>query len=195
MLLEAPGDDGAEVVAENLLAAMREPITLGNRRTVVATSIGIAPATSAATGDELLRNADVAMYAAKESGKHRFAHYEPEMHVRIRRRHEFEVELKLALDRDEIGVVFEPIVNLADGRIIAFEALARWFSPERGMVRPAEFIPVAEELGLMSQIGRRVLRLACQAARTWQTRYPSCAQAGVSVNSLPERARQRLARR
>jgi diguanylate cyclase (GGDEF)-like protein len=185
VLLEAPGENGAEVVAQNLLTAMREPITLGNRKTVVATSIGIAPASSAATGDELLRNADVAMYAAKESGKHRFAHYEPEMHVVIRRRHEFEVELKLALDREEIGVVFEPIVNLADGRIVAFEALARWFSPERGMVRPAEFIPVAEELGLMTEIGRRVLRLACQAARTWQTRYPSCAQAGVSVNLSP----------
>ena len=186
VLLDSPGDNGGRgrrgEPARRRCASRSRSATA---KTVVATSIGIAPASSAATGDELLRNADVAMYAAKESGKHRFAHYEPEMHVQIRRRHEFEVELKLALDRDEIGVVFEPIVNLADGRIVAFEALARWFSPERGMVRPAEFIPVAEELGLMSQIGRRVLRLACQAARTWQTRYPSCAQAGVSVNLSP----------
>jgi diguanylate cyclase (GGDEF)-like protein len=185
VLLESPGDDGGEVVATTLLEAMREPITLGNRETMVATSIGIASASSAASGDELLRNADVAMYAAKESGKHRFAHYEPEMHVAIKRRHEFEVELKRALELDEIGVVFEPIVSLADGKIVAFEALARWFSPKRGMVRPAEFIPVAEELGLMSQIGRRVLRQACQAARTWQTRYPSCSQTSVSVNLSP----------
>jgi len=185
VLLESTGSGGGEAVAETLLQAMREPITLGNRETVVATSIGIAPASSASTGDELLRNADVAMYAAKESGKHRFALYESEMHVAIRRRHEFEVELKRALELDEIGVVFEPIVSLVDGRIVAFEALARWFSPERGVIRPLEFIPVAEELGLMSQIGRRVLRQACQAARTWQTRYPSCARTGVSVNLSP----------
>jgi diguanylate cyclase (GGDEF)-like protein len=185
VLLESPGEEGAETVAANLLEAMRRPFRLGNREAVVHTSIGIAPAASASSGDELLRNADVAMYSAKHGGKHRFAHYEPEMHVRIRRRHEFEVELTQAIERDEIGVVFEPIVNLADGRVMAFEALARWFSPDRGMVRPAEFIPVAEEIGLMSQIGRRVLRQACQAARSWQTAHPDWANAGVSVNLSP----------
>ena len=194
VLLESADERATEAVAGALLEAMQRPIFLQGRETRVHASIGIAPASSAASADELLRNADVAMYSAKGDGKHCFSHYEPTMHARVRRRHEFALELQGALERDEIGVVFEPIVNLRDGRIISFEALARWHSHERGIVQPGEFIPVAEESSLMVQIGNSVLRQACLAARRWQDTYPAHRDTGVSVNLSPsELANESLA--
>jgi diguanylate cyclase (GGDEF)-like protein len=194
VLLESADERATEAVATALLEAMQRPFFLHGRETRVHTSIGIAPALSATTADELLRNADVAMYSAKAAGKHCFSHYEPTMHARVRRRHEFALELQGALDRDEIKVVFEPIVNLRDGRITAFEALARWHSPDRGIVQPGEFIPVAEESGLMVQIGNTVLRQACAAARRWQDTFPAYRDTGVSVNLSPsELANESLA--
>jgi diguanylate cyclase (GGDEF)-like protein len=185
VLLESIDRRGMEVVAESLLKAMRRPFELPGREAAMNASIGIAPASSAGSADELLRNADVAMYSAKESGKHRFAHYDPSMHARLQLRHEFAVGLRKALERNEIGVVFEPIVELDHGRIVAFEALARWHSPERGVVMPADFLPVAEEIGVMGQIGERVLKLACRAARSWQEAFPAFRDVGVSVNLSP----------
>jgi diguanylate cyclase (GGDEF)-like protein len=194
VLLESDEERATEAVAVALLEVMQRPFYLHGREMRLHASIGIAPATSAATADELLRNADVAMYSAKGAGKHCFAHYVPAMHANVRRRHEFALELQGALDRDEIRVVFEPIVNLRDGRITAFEALARWYSPERGVVQPGEFIPVAEESGMMVQIGNTVLRQACLAARRWQDTFPAHRDTGVSVNLSPsELANESLA--
>ena len=185
VLLEATDEKGTEVVAASLIEAMKKPFDLAGRETHIHASVGIAFACSAGSADELLRNADVAMYSAKAAGKHRYSHYEPVMHAKVRRRHEFARELQGAVDRDEIGVVFEPIVDLRDGRVVMFEALARWNSPERGVVQPLEFIPVAEEIGLMMDIGRSVLRQSCQAARTWQNSHPDQTGIGVSVNLSP----------
>jgi diguanylate cyclase (GGDEF)-like protein len=185
VLLESIDRRGTEVVAESLIKAMRRAFELPGREAAINASIGIAPASSAGSADELLRNADVAMYSAKESGKHRFAHYDPSMHAKVRLRHEFGLELRKALERNEIGVVFEPIVDLRQGRIVAFEALARWHSPERGLVMPGEFLPIAEEIGVMNQIGQRVMRLACREARSWQESYPGFRDVGVSVNMSP----------
>jgi len=185
VLLESIDQRGTEVVAESLLKAMRRPFDVPGREAAVNASIGIAPAASAASADELLRNADVAMYAAKESGKHRFAHYEPSMHAKVKLRHEFALGLRKALERNEIGIVFEPIVELRHGRIVAFEALVRWHSPERGLVMPGDFLPVAEEIGVMGQIGQRVLKLACREARMWQEAHPMFRDVGVSVNLSP----------
>ena len=194
VLLDTTDRHGSEVVAESLLRALRRPLALRGRETRVHGSIGIAPVSSAASADELLQNADVAMYAAKSIGKHCFAHYEPKMHAQVRRRHEFTVALQGAVERDEIVAVFEPIVDLRDGRIVGFEALARWDSPERGLVQPAEFIHVAEEIGLMSEIGSSVLRRACQAARRWMDAYPAHRDVTVSVNLSPsELAAEKLA--
>ena len=194
VLLDSADERATEAVAAALLESMQRPFFLQGRETRVHASIGIAPASSAGSADELLRNADVAMYSAKGAGKHCFSHYEPTMHARVRRRHEFALELQGALERDEIGVVFEPIVDLRDGRIISFEALARWYSHERGVVQPGEFIPVAEESGLMMQIGNTVLRQACRAARHWQDTYRAYRETGVSVNLSPsELANERLA--
>jgi diguanylate cyclase (GGDEF)-like protein len=185
VLLDSIDRRGAEVVAESLLKAIRRPFQLPGREAAINASIGIAPASSAGTADELLRNADVAMYHAKESGKHRFAHYEPSMHAKVKLRHEFALGLRKALERNEIGVVFEPIVDLRHGRIVAFEALARWHSAERGVVMPGDFLPVAEDIGVMGQIGQRVLKLACREARAWQEAYPGFRDVGVSVNLSP----------
>ncbi|HEY4348349.1 MAG TPA: EAL domain-containing protein [Gaiellaceae bacterium] len=194
VLLDSVDRKGVEVVAETLLEAMQRPFSLHGRETKVHASIGVAPASSADSADELLRNADVAMYYAKGAGKHRFSHYEPTMHALVRTRHEFALELQGALERDEIGIVFEPIVNLRDGEIMAFEALARWYSADRGVVQPGEFIPVAEESNLMVQIGNSVLRQACAAARRWQDAYPAYRETGVSVNLSPsELANESLA--
>ncbi len=193
VLLESADRNGSEVVAESLLEALGRPFLLHGRESRVSASIGIAPASAAASAHELLENADVAMYSAKGDGKHRYAHYKPRMHVRARRRHEFTVALQGALARGEIGAVFEPIVDLRDGRIVGFEALARWNCPERGVVRPAEFIPVAEGMGLMSEIGASMLRSACHAARRWQDAVPAKHAVGVSVNLSPsELADERL---
>jgi diguanylate cyclase (GGDEF)-like protein len=185
VLLDSIDRRGTEVVAESLLKSMRRPFELQGREAAMNASIGIAPAASAGSADELLRNADVAMYSAKESGKHRFAHYDPSMHAKVRLRHEFALGLRKALERNEIGVVFEPIVDLRHGRIVAFEALARWHSPERGLVMPGDFLPVAEEIGVMGQIGQRVLKLACREASRWQETYPAFRDVGVSVNLSP----------
>jgi EAL domain-containing protein (putative c-di-GMP-specific phosphodiesterase class I) len=125
------------------------------------------------------------MYEAKESGKHRFAHYDPSMHAKVKLRHEFAVGLRKALERNEIGVVFEPIVDMRHGRIVAFEALARWHSAERGLVMPGDFLRVAEENGVMGQIGQRVLKLACREASAWQEAFPAFRDVGVSVNLSP----------
>jgi diguanylate cyclase (GGDEF)-like protein len=196
VLLDSIDRHGTEVVAESLLKTMRRPFALSGREVRLNTSIGIAPASTVRTADELLRNADVAMYTAKQSGKHCFAHYDPSMHAKVRKRHEFALGLEKALERNQIGVVFEPIVEMRHGRIVAFEALARWHSPERGVVPPGEFLPVAEEIGLMNEIGDRVLRLACREAHSWQERHPDFRDVAVSVNLSPsELSMEELARR
>jgi len=185
VLLEATDEKGTEVVAASLIEAMKEPFNLAGRETHIHASIGIAFAGSAGSADELLSNADVAMYSAKAAGKHRYSHYEPVMHAKVRARHEFARELQGAVERDEINVVFEPIVDLREGNVVAFEALARWQSVERGIVQPLEFIPVAEEIGLIIPIGRSVLRQACHAAKRWQEAHPDQRGIGVSVNLSP----------
>jgi predicted signal transduction protein with EAL and GGDEF domain len=172
---------------------MERPFDLLGRQVQIHVSIGLAMASSAGSAEELLANADVAMYSAKAAGKHDFRQYAPTMHAHVRRRHEFALELEGALDRGEIALVFEPIVDLQDGRIVAVEALARWHSSGRGVVSPGHFIPVAEEMGLMVPIGRSVLRRACQAAGRWEPPAGVSDAIVVSVNLSPsELARPQL---
>ncbi len=107
------------------------------------------------------------------------------MHAHVRRRHELGAALEHAIDRDEITVHFQPIVTLSGARTVAFEALARWQHPTRGLVLPDGFIPLAEERGLMVRIGQTVLREACSRAKEWQTKFPAHASLGVAVNLSP----------
>src|SRR5205085_11200417 len=133
-----------------LVDALRAPFVLHGREMAIHASIGIASGSAGAvTADELLANADVAMYSAKSSGKRRYAVYEPHMHTRVRRRHAVAAALEHAGERAEIVVHYQPIVALAGARTVALEALARWQHPSRGLVLPGGFVPLAEETGLM----------------------------------------------
>jgi diguanylate cyclase (GGDEF)-like protein len=186
VLLSSPRAGEAEAVAERLIRALRAPFTLHGRELLIHASIGIATSTAGdRLADDLLANADIAMYSAKSSGKRQYAFYEPRMHTRVRRRHELASSLEQAVDRDEIKVYYQPIVSLANGRTVGVEALARWLHPSRGLVLPGSFVPLAEEIGLMSPIGRRVLHEACRQTREWQATLPGRSQLTISVNLSP----------
>jgi diguanylate cyclase (GGDEF)-like protein len=178
--------DVAEQSAARIVDALRFPFILQGRELQVRARIGLAHrASGTLTADELLSNADVAMYSAKADGKRRYAVYEPQMHTRVRRRHELGLALERALERNELTVHFQPIVALSDTGTVAMEALVRWQHPTRGLVLPGSFMPLAEEMRLMLPIGRTVLREACTRARSWQSAYPAHATLGVSVNLSP----------
>jgi diguanylate cyclase (GGDEF)-like protein len=173
----------AEQVAERLLASLRQPFVLHGREVAVHASIGIATAAEGvASADELLRNADVAMYSAKGNGKRLHAVYEPAMHRLVRRRHDLALALERAIDRGEIRPHYQPIVRLEDGDVIALEALARWNRPGHGLISPEEFIPLAESTGQMMSIGCTILREACTHVVSIQRELPSHKRLGIAVN-------------
>jgi EAL domain-containing protein (putative c-di-GMP-specific phosphodiesterase class I) len=162
---------------------MRAPFVLAGQEATVHASIGIASGSAGATADELLTQADVAMYSAKTGGKCRYALYEPHMHARIVGRHELAAHLERALERDEIRVDFQPIVSLDSQRTVAYEALVRWVHPTRGVLLPMTFLPLAEERNLMPHLGARVLSEACRRAAGWRAAYGD--SLAVSVNLSP----------
>jgi len=175
------GDAELDIVAERIRDTFREPIVIDGRELVVAASVGIALSHSGdETADDLLRNADLAMYRAKAGGGGARL-YHPEMHNGIIERLELESDLRHALGREELYLVYQPIVDLATGRVSGAEALLRWQHPVRGVVSPADFIPVAESTGLIVPIGEWVLRRACHDARRWSD-LPGGEQLSVSVN-------------
>ena len=149
-------------------------------------SIGIAvTGPHAATAEELIRNADIAMYTAKRKGHGRSALYEHALHSRLRQQGRLALELEHAVERRELVAHYQPVVSLVDGTIQAFEALVRWPHPERGLLAPSEFIDIAEESGLMFEVGRCVLAEAFQSARTWEETIPEAADIGIWVNLAP----------
>ena len=186
VLTESSDKQDAELVAERLLDALEQPFSVDGREISVHTSVGIAyGGKGAATADELLRNADVAMYDAKQGGKRRYAVYLPEMHAQVRRRQELVTALERAVDRGEIDVHFQPIVDLKTSKLVALEALARWDRREHGFLLPGSFIPLADEMGIMVEIGSAVLREACRQANTWRTGFPGHDTLRVNVNLAP----------
>jgi diguanylate cyclase (GGDEF)-like protein/PAS domain S-box-containing protein len=169
ILIEDPSEDETPVeVGRRLLTQLAPPFVHGGKELFVRASIGIATTRSRNhTADEVLRNADVAMYTAKSRGKNRLEVFEPGMHTAALNRLALKGDLERALERGEFALVYQPIVRLGGGRLSGVEALLRWQHRDRGTVGPTEFIPVAEETGLILPLGRWVLEQACAQAAAW----------------------------
>jgi diguanylate cyclase (GGDEF)-like protein/PAS domain S-box-containing protein len=173
-------------LAERVLAAFKAPFQLDARQITIRSSIGVVvAAVGDHTGDELLRDADVAMYRAKVGGRGSYALFEPSMQAEVAARMELEADLRDAVEREQLTLVYQPIVSLADGRIAAVEALARWQHPERGNVPPLVFIPSAEDSGLIVALGRWVLRRACRDVAVLRQSNRSATNLRLSVNVSP----------
>jgi EAL domain-containing protein (putative c-di-GMP-specific phosphodiesterase class I) len=157
---------------------------LEGRKTVISASIGMASSTVSRTvgAEDMLREADAAMYHAKRSGKNMSVVFDPSMHATALARLELHADLAVAVDRDELFLNYQPYFDLGDGRLAGFEALIRWDHPTRGLVSPIEFIPLAEETGLIHPIGDWVLREACRQARMWARDRPADRAPSINVN-------------
>jgi diguanylate cyclase (GGDEF)-like protein/PAS domain S-box-containing protein len=184
VLIESPVDVvGAFGVAQSVMRALSDPMTIRGRTMQIGCSIGIAFTSShSTTYSNLLRDADLAMYAAKAEGKNRVSVFDSSMHSRIMERLDLELELGSAITNQEIEAHYQPIFDLATGRIKGFEALARWGHPTRGLLFPNTFIDVAEASGAIVQIGAQMLTLACAQTKRWQDLYPAHHDLSVSVN-------------
>lgn len=183
ILLEAiQGLEDAVQIAERITSSMRNSFRVQNRDVFVGVSVGIAQISADLTADEVLRNADLAMYFAKGRDKGRYAIYAPEMHEQLVERLELEADLRAAVDADEIEIEYQPIVHLATGDLYGAEALVRWHHARRGEVAPARFVAIAEETGLIVNIGRKVLLNACTQARQWRRDRERARHLRLSVN-------------
>jgi diguanylate cyclase (GGDEF)-like protein len=169
-------------VASRVLRAFEVPVNAGDELVFVHLSVGIADSRRTRDPDELIREADLAMYQAKTSGKSRFAFFDPPMAAAMLRRHDLKEALAKAVERNEIVVEYQPIVELQTGRIRAVEALVRWQHDVQGTVAPSEFIPLAEESGLIRGIGRSVLEQACHQWSRWQAAAPGDGPVTLHVN-------------
>ncbi len=169
-------------VAERIQLSMQQPVPLDGAEVTVSTSIGIVHDAGDETADDMLRNADVAMYNAKQRGKGRHSLFEPGMHDKAVERLRLQTELRIAIENNEITLEYQPIVTLDDSRPCGFEALARWTHAEFGSVQPSTFIPLAEETGMIVALGANILQLACQQATTWVSPPGQTSPIGISVN-------------
>jgi diguanylate cyclase (GGDEF)-like protein len=158
----------ADRLAQRIRDAVKIPYIINEQQILIDVSIGISLAPNdGADPDQLIKQADMAMYAAKYDGRGRFRYFEAEMNTRANARRKTELDLRHAIVNKEFELCYQPLVNLERNDICSCEALVRWRHPERGLISPAEFIPVAEEAGLISQIGEWVLKTACMEAATW----------------------------
>jgi diguanylate cyclase (GGDEF)-like protein/PAS domain S-box-containing protein len=178
-------DDETRIVAERITRAMRQPIVVGNESIVTGVSIGIARPHSDSDGaDEVLRNADVAMYSAKSGGKGRYQFFEPSMHTAVVDRLELEADLRraVAAPDSEFVLHYQSLVQLDTNAVVGVEALLRWNHRRRGELQPVDFIGIAEETGLIVPMGRWVLREACRQAYTWWNNLPAAGKMSIAVN-------------
>jgi diguanylate cyclase (GGDEF)-like protein/PAS domain S-box-containing protein len=182
LLEDIAGEHDAIDSAERIASVFTRPFVLAGQEHFVTTSIGIALAEGGELAEDLVRDADAAMYRAKDRGRARYELFDEVMRGRAMSRLRVENDLRRALERDELRLVYQPVVSLRDDSIVSVEALVRWQHPLRGTVQPADFIPVAEENGLIEPIGRWVLEHACRQAAKWYHARPDAAPLSVSVN-------------
>jgi diguanylate cyclase (GGDEF)-like protein/PAS domain S-box-containing protein len=183
VLLEDVEPDAPAAAATRILAALREPIRVHRQQLTVGASIGIATAHSPKqTVIDLLRNADLAMYSAKDNGKGRFEVFRPKLQRAAATRLRLKADLEHALDDDQFQLRYQPLVNLASGDLVGMEALVRWHHPRRGEILPGDFISITEESGVILPLGRWVLHEACRQARAWHLDGLTPEPIGISVN-------------
>lgn len=173
-------ESAAERVAMRILYSLEAPFDVSGREVFISASIGIA--VGRGTADDPIRDADLAMYRAKAAGKGRYEVFEPRMHAAVMERVELEADLQRAVERGELVLHYQPIVDLETRTIDSVEALLRWRHPDRGLIPPGSFIPLAEETQLMPQLGRWVLAEACLQGARWHAERPAGDRLGVSVN-------------
>jgi diguanylate cyclase (GGDEF)-like protein/PAS domain S-box-containing protein len=183
LLEEIKSTEEAIELTERIQNGLMEPFKIGNHEIFASASIGITLSSSQyKKTEDVLRDADTAMYTAKSLGKARYALFDQSMHDRALQTLQLETDLRRAVERQEFFVVYQPIVSLETARLIGFEALVRWQHPERGLVSPADFIPLAEETGFIIPIGQWVLEESCRQLRLWKESVPKDLPLTISVN-------------
>jgi diguanylate cyclase (GGDEF)-like protein/PAS domain S-box-containing protein len=184
ILLESITDeDEVETVANRIVRSAREPFSIGNSAISTGLSIGVAVADgTAASAEAVMRNADLALYEAKNLGKNRHALFAPAMHEQAVSRLQLSADLRAAIADDQLVLHYQPIIELATDRIVGVEALVRWQHPQRGLLGPVQFIGLAEESGLIVPLGEHVLRQTLLTAADWQEEIPDCSELTVTVN-------------
>lgn len=183
LLEEISGLPDVEHAARRIQDSLAAPFSLEGREILATASIGAALSERGYDQpQDLLRNADLAMYNAKQQGRARFEVFDVAMRDSAQARFGMEADLRKAVERHEFRLVFQPIMGLETGRLHGFEALLRWHRPRRGVIPPVEFVPLAEQTGLMLPIGTWVLQEACRSARRWQDAFPAAAPVRISVN-------------
>ncbi|GIE97288.1 putative bifunctional diguanylate cyclase/phosphodiesterase [Paractinoplanes rishiriensis] len=180
----------AEDAAMRILQALAEPFRVGEHQLLAHASIGVAVAGAGDSADEMLRNADIAMYAAKESGKASWQRFLPEMRQDVMNHARLGSELHNAIIRNELFLLYQPVFDIVTGRLHGAEALVRWQHPVRGFVSPGDFIPVAERSGLIVPLGSWVLRAACEQLARWQAEHGDGAIRAVNVNVAVRQLRE-----
>lgn len=184
ILLEDGGDVKTAIhIAERVQNTISQPFMVHGHEVFTTASIGIAfNDIDYLQVDQMLRDADIAMYRAKSNGKARYEIFNASMHARASQLLQLETDLRRAIDNAEFEIYYQPIINLKSGRITAFEALIRWHHPQRGLIAPLDFIPLAEETGMIIAIGKWVLYQACHQVKEWQIQYHQDPAIAVSVN-------------
>ena len=187
-IIQIDAGDPASVVAlaESIIQATKAPYVLGEDQVVISVSIGVALAPEDGSDpDELLKHADLALFRAKKDGRGTYCFFEPTMNAKVQKRRVLEMGMRRALAHREFELHYQPLVSLKDSKPTGFEALLRWRDPERGLIQPAEFIPLAEETGLIIPIGEWVLRQACADAASW----PHDLRVAVNLSAVQFRSR------